>query len=238
VAWIDSLATGKSLGRGIAMCGHHAAVEEVPDDAHVDIKPERSHSIPFDFPAWALNRLSISAFNSRYYRREGGRRYPFLSDYDPYFYPLDAIAGWNRMYGKRGFVQYQCVIPDAAAFAGVRALLEELSNSRRPSFLAVLKRLGAQGRGMLSFPLAGYTLALDLPIRDDGLFALLGKLDEIVLLHGGRVYLAKDARLSADSFRAMYPRYAEWRAIKNAVDPDNRFSSSLSRRLEITPGGP
>jgi decaprenylphospho-beta-D-ribofuranose 2-oxidase len=139
-------------------------------------------------------------------------------------------------------VQYQCVIPERSAFDGIKALLQELSDSRRPSFLAVLKRLDAQGRGMLSFPMAGYTLALDLPIRsgkllaghpDDGLFALLNKLDEIVLQHGGRVYLAKDARLSAESFRAMYPRYAEWLKIKNAVDPQNRFSSSMSRRLGI-----
>jgi decaprenylphospho-beta-D-ribofuranose 2-oxidase len=233
VAWIDSLATGNHLGRGIAMCGHHAADEEVPDDYQGDIKTARNRSIPFDFPAWALNPLSISAFNSRYYKKEGSRRYPFLCNYDHYFYPLDVIAAWNRMYGKRGFVQYQCVIPEAAAFAGIRTLLEELSGSRRPSFLAVLKRLGPQGRGMLSFPMAGYTLALDLPIRDDGLFALLDRLDEIVLQHGGRVYLAKDARLSAASFRAMYPRYAEWLKIKAAVDPQNRFSSSLARRLEI-----
>jgi decaprenylphospho-beta-D-ribofuranose 2-oxidase len=233
VAWIDSLATGKNLGRGIAMCGHHAAAEEVPDNFHGDTKPAYSHSIPFDFPAWVLNPLSISAFNSRYYKREGGRRFPFLSNYDSYFYPLDAIAAWNRMYGKRGFLQYQCVIPDATSFEGIRKLLEELSNSRRPSFLAVLKRLGPHGRGLLSFPLAGYTLALDLPIRNNSLFTLLNKLDEIVLQHGGRVYLAKDARLSAESFRAMYPRYTEWLAIKNAVDPQNRFSSSLSRRLGI-----
>lgn len=236
VAWIDSLATGKNLGRGIAMCGHHASAEEVPDNSHLDIKPARSHSVPFDLPAWILNSRSISAFNSRYYRKEGGKRYPFLSDCDSYFYPLDAIGNWNRLYGKRGFVQYQCVIPEASAFEGVRSLLEKLSNSRRPSFLAVLKRLGLQGRGMLSFPMSGYTLALDLPIRNNGLFVLLNKLDEIVLRHGGRVYLAKDARLSADSFRAMYPRYTEWLAIKNAVDPQNRFSSSLSRRLGI--GGP
>ena len=125
------------------------------------------------------------------------------------------------------------MIPDTTAFEGVRSLLEKLSNSRRPSFLAVLKRLGPQGRGLLSFPMSGYTLALDFPIRNNGLFVLLNKLDEIVLQHGGRVYLAKDARLSADSFRAMYPRYQEWLAIKNTVDPQNRFSSSLSRRIGI-----
>ena len=235
VAWIDCLASGAQLGRGVAMCGHHASVGELPPEI-VDLltpKPRRSVSIPFNFPAWVLNPLSISAFNSAYYRREGGKREPFLTAYDPYFYPLDAISHWNRMYGKRGFVQYQCVIPDTFAFNGIKLLLEALSGSRRPSFLAVLKRLGAASKGMLSFPMAGYTLALDLPIRDTGLFALLDKLDQIVLQHGGRVYLAKDARLSAESFRAMYPQYEEWLKIKTAIDPENRFSSSLSRRLKI-----
>jgi FAD/FMN-containing dehydrogenase len=137
------------------------------------------------------------------------------------------------MYGKRGFVQYQCVIPDAGAYDGMRQVLQMLSNSRRPSFLAVLKRFGPQGKGLLSFPTSGYTLALDLPIREHGLFALLHQLDEIVLRYGGRIYLAKDARLSAESFRVMYPRYAEWLKIKNTVDPQHRFSSSLSRRLGI-----
>ncbi|MDH4233982.1 MAG: FAD-binding oxidoreductase [Gallionella sp.] len=240
VAWIDSLVTGQQLGRGIAMCGHHAAVDELPA-GHGDalaIKPERSRKVPFDLPGWALNPLSIGAFNALYYRRAGKKTQPFLTGYDPYFYPLDAIDQWNRLYGKRGFVQYQCVIPDNAAFDGIRELLQELSGSRRPSFLAVLKRFGAQGRGLLSFPMAGYTLALDLPIRDEGLLVLLNKLDGIVLRHGGRVYLAKDARLSAESFRAMYPRYGEWLRIKSSVDPQNRFSSSLSRRLgigEVTP---
>lgn len=235
VAWIDNLAAGQKLGRGIAMCGHHAGAEELPagfGDALANRKG-RSRTLPFDLPGWALNPLSIRAFNELYYRLEGKKQQPFLTGYDPYFYPLDAIGHWNRLYGKRGFVQYQCVIPDGTAFDGIRALLQELSGSRRPSFLAVLKRFGPQGRGMLSFPIAGYTLALDLPIRDDGLFVLLNKLDEIVLRHGGRVYLAKDARLSADSFRAMYPRYDEWLEIKNTVDPQNRFSSSLARRLRI-----
>lgn len=244
VAWIDSLASGKNLGRGIAMCGHHAAVDELPAGFGnaLAARPERSRTMPFDLPGWALNPLSIGAFNALFYRREGKKQQPFLTGYDPYFYPLDAIGHWNRLYGKRGFVQYQCVIPDSAAFDGsgafdgIMALLQELSGSGRPSFLAVLKRFGPQGRGLLSFPMAGYTLALDLPIRDEGLFALLNKLDEIVLRHGGRVYLAKDARLSAGSFRAMYPLYDEWLKIKNAVDPQNRFNSSLARRLGIGEG--
>ena len=233
VAWIDSMASGRNLGRGVAMCGHHASAEELPVDYRNPVGSERNRAIPFDFPTFALNPLSIAAFNALYYRREGAKQRPFLSSYDDFFYPLDAIGDWNRLYGKRGFVQYQCVIPELTAYDGIRRLLEELSDSGRPSFLAVLKRLGAQGRGLLSFPMAGYTLALDLPIRDDGLFVLLDKLDKIVLQHGGRVYLAKDARLAAESFRAMYPRYGEWLKIKHAVDPQNVFTSSLARRLKI-----
>ncbi len=233
VAWIDSMARGARLGRGVVMCGHHALKDELPNNFHSISKPKSNRSIPFDFPSWMLSQLSIATFNALYYQRVGGKRAPFLSGYDPYFYPLDTISHWNRMYGKRGFVQYQCVIPDSTAFEGIKALLQKLSDSRRPSFLAVLKRLGAEGRGLLSFPMAGYTLALDLPIRDEGLFVLLNELDEIVLRHGGRVYLAKDARLSADSFRSMYPHYEEWLKIKNVVDPNNKFSSSLSRRLGI-----
>ncbi len=235
VAWLDSLAKGAQLGRGIVMTGHHAKAEDLPVELYdpFSIKPGRSRSVPFDLPSWALNSVSIGAFNSRFFRREGEKQGLFLAGYDPYFYPLDGISHWNRLYGKRGFVQYQCVIPLASAFEGIKALLLQLSGSRRPSFLAVLKRLGEQGRGMLSFPMAGYTLTLDLPIRDERLFVLLNKLDEIVLQHQGRVYLAKDARLSPASFRAMYPRYDEWLSIKQAIDPGKKFNSSLARRLWI-----
>jgi FAD/FMN-containing dehydrogenase len=233
VAWIDCLASGDNLGRGIAMFGHHAGTAEFTGANPLVSKPKRTRSLPFDFPSWALNPLSISAFNKLYYYRESRKKEPFLADYDSYFYPLDAIGQWNRMYGKRGFVQYQCVIPQATAFEGITALLKELSGSRRSSFLAVLKRFGEEGKGLLSFPTPGFTLALDLPIRDKGLFSLLEKLDHIVLHHGGRVYLAKDARISAESFRSMYPRYAEWLKVKQSIDPGNRFSSSLARRLGI-----
>ena len=233
VAWIDCLASGSQLGRGIAMFGHHASNSEYASATPLANKAKRSLTLPFNFPSWVLNPLSISLFNKLYYKMQAKKKARFLTDYDSYFYPLDSLGHWNRMYGKRGFVQYQCVIPDATAFEGMTALLKELSGSRRSSFLAVLKRFGEQGKGTLSFPMLGYTLALDLPIRDKGLFSLLDKLDHIVLQHGGRIYLAKDARLSAESFQIMYPRYAEWLNIKSAIDPKNRFSSSLSRRLNI-----
>jgi decaprenylphospho-beta-D-ribofuranose 2-oxidase len=233
VAWIDCLATGENLGRGIAMFGHHASRAEYTAAEPLRTKAKRTRSLPFNFPSWVLNPLSISLFNKLYYYKESRKKTPFLTDYDSYFYPLDAIGQWNRMYGKRGFVQYQCVIPEASALEGMTSLLKELSASRRSSFLAVLKRFGAESKGLLSFPMPGYTLALDLPIRDKGLFSLLDKLDHIVLQHGGRVYLAKDARISADSFKTMYPRYAAWLKIKQLVDPGNRYCSSLARRLNI-----
>ncbi len=231
VAWIDCLATGDHLGRGIAMFGHHASMTEFSGKNPLQHKAKRPRSLPFDFPSWFLNPLSINLFNKLYYFRESRKKSPFISDYESYFYPLDALGNWNRMYGKRGFVQYQCVIPDKTALEGMTALLKELSGSRRSSFLAVLKRLGGEGKGLLSFPLPGYTLALDLPIKDKGQFSLLDKLDKIVLKHGGRIYLAKDARISPESFQAMYPRYPEWLKIKKSIDPANRFSSSLSRRI-------
>ena len=215
------------------MFGHHASTSEYTGAHPLLTKPKRTRNLPFSFPSWVLNPLSISLFNKFYYYLESRKKAPFLTDYDSYFYPLDAIGEWNKMYGKRGFVQYQCVIPEATALQGLTALLRELSSSRRSSFLAILKRLGAEGNGLLSFPAPGYTLTLDLPIRDKGLFSLLDKLDHILLQHGGRIYLAKDARISPDSFRTMYPRYTKWLKIKQAIDPDNRFSSSLSRRLEI-----
>ena len=234
VAWIDCLSTGASLGRGVVMCGHHATAAELPaGNAPFSIKQKPKRSIPFDLPSWALNPFSIGTFNALYYRQEGSKKAPFLSNYDSFFYPLDAINDWNRLYGKQGFVQYQCVIPNQTAFEGIKSLLTVLSSSKRASFLAVLKRFGPEGNGMLSFPMAGYTLALDLPVRDAELFKMLDQLDQIVIQHGGRVYLAKDARLSAESFQAMYPHYGEWLKVKNAIDPNNRFSSSLSRRLKI-----
>lgn len=233
VAWIDCLASGDALGRGVAMFGHHATTAEFNGANPLQSKAKRTRSLPFDLPAWVLNPLSISLFNKLYYWKESRKTTPFLSDYDSYFYPLDAIGQWNRMYGKRGFVQYQCVIPEQTALAGMTDLLKELSASRRSSFLAVLKRFGAEGKGLLSFPTPGYTLALDLPLRDKTVFSLLDKLDHIVLQHGGRVYLAKDARISAESFKTMYPRFEAWHKIKQSIDPNNRFNSSLARRLDM-----
>jgi decaprenylphospho-beta-D-ribofuranose 2-oxidase len=226
VGWIDGLARGAGLGRGILE--EAEPVESVAAAA----RPMRRHRVPLDAPAALLNPASIGLFNALYFRRipDGGRER--LRSYEHFLYPLDTIGDWNRIYGRRGFYQFQCVLPDAAAAGGLARLLETIAGSGRASFLAVLKTLGGDGSGMLSFPMRGFTLALDFP-RARGVEELLGRLEGLTLDHGGRVYLAKDSLLSAAGFRAMYPRLSEFRAVLDAVDPERRFNSDMARRLRI-----
>lgn len=236
VAWIDLTSQGPALGRSVVMAGDHAAVDALPARLRAEplrLKPRGMRNVPFDMPGWLLNPLTIRAFNALYYRVEGRKRRPFTTGYQKFFYPLDALGNWNRLYGRRGFLQYQCVVPAATALDALRQVLERLAASGHPAFLGVLKRLGEENLGYLSFPMAGYTLAMDLPMTGPALLRLLEELDAVVLRHGGRVYLAKDARLSAASFRAMYPRLEAWWPLKQSLDPDGVFSSSLSRRLAI-----
>lgn len=235
VAWIDCASRGPQLGRGVVMGGHHARRDELSGEWEEPLRPrpQRQRDIPFDLPSLALNRFTVAAFNERYYRRQGSRQGPFITDYSTFFYPLDALTHWNRLYGRRGFLQYQVALPEPHALKGLRRLLEHLTESRQIAFLAVLKRLGPGNLGPLSFPLAGYTLALDLPMRGQKVLDLLQQLDEITIDSGGRVYLAKDACLSPESLRAMYPRLKEWQQVKQAVDPQGRFQSNLSRRLQL-----
>jgi FAD/FMN-containing dehydrogenase len=235
VAWIDCLAEDRSLGRGILMRGHHAQIGDLRGKVNepLSVKARRRFNLSFDLPSWILNSLSGSIFNQFYYWSQGKSQAPFISDYENFFYPLDAIGNWNRAYGPRGFVQYQCVFPPDTARHGLRMLLEQLAHGRRASFLGVLKRFGPEGKGLLSFPIEGYTLAIDLPVTGPELFAFLDRLDEIVLKHNGRVYLAKNAHLKPQIFRAMYPRLPEWERLKEKFDPANRFSSDLSHMLEI-----
>ena len=236
VCWLDSTASGPSLGRGVLISGHHAARSELPPGligSGQFAKRKRPFTVPFDFPSWALNRLTAALFNRAYFRRQAARHAPFVTDLETFFYPLDAVNDWNRVYGRRGFVQYQCVLPTRDGAAGLREILEASASARLPSFLAVLKRLGAEGTGLLSFPMPGYTLSLDFPVGGRALFRLLRTFDEIVARRGGRVYLAKDACLEAGTFGRMYKRLAEWREIKARFDPENLFCSDLSRRIGI-----
>ena len=187
--------------------------------------------MPFDAPTFALNTYSVRAFNALYYR--AGRRKSGTQrvDWDSYFYPLDAILEWNRIYGRNGFAQFQCVLPLAASQAGLAALLGVVSDARVGSFLAVLKRFGAQDSAF-SFPTEGYTLALDFPVNPKTL-ALLKTLDQITLAHGGRFYLAKDSRLSAGDFATSDDRIEAFRQYRRSRGADDKFRSAQSERLSL-----
>lgn len=229
VAWIDCLSQGSRLGRSILMLGEHA-----PGPAPgPGIQRRPSIAIPMDFPSWVLNPTSLRAFNALFYARQARRTQPFLATPDAFFYPLDQIGAWNRMYGRRGFIQYQCVLPEAGAFEGMRSILERISRAGAASFLAVLKKLGKPSEGWLAFPQPGFTLALDLPFKGESTLRLVRDLDGVVLASGGRINLCKDALLAPEAFRAMYPAFPQWRALKARLDPEGLLQSDLSRRLRL-----
>ena len=234
VAWIDCAATGSDLGRSLVMLGRHATHDDLDSArraAPFTTPKKRSLRIPLDFPAFALNPLSIRAFNGLYWRAGLRKRSPELVDWDSYFYPLDAILEWNRIYGRRGFYQFQCVLPLESAGAGLARLLDTISASGQGSFLAVLKRFGAQD-SPFSFPMAGYTLALDFPSNDRSL-SVMNELDRITLDHGGRFYLAKDGRMPRAVFEASDARIAAFRDLRRARGWDRAFSSQQSERLGL-----
>jgi len=234
VAWIDCLAAGPCLGRCVIMEADHLPAERLSGKRAREpfrLPSKRRKSIPRFFPSFLLNRWAVRWFNKAYYFKQSDSTQ--IVDLDSYFYPLDSLQSWNRIYGRRGFVQYQALFPPHTARAGLFELLETIGKSGSASFLAVLKRTGAQGSGMLSFPFPGYTLALDLKNNGEPLLELVRSLDQILLRHGGRLYLAKDALMSPESFAAMYPRLDEFRAVKRRIDPTGKFSSTQSRRLGI-----
>jgi decaprenylphospho-beta-D-ribofuranose 2-oxidase len=225
VGWIDGTARGGALGRGILEVAE-------PMAGDFPMAAARKAAVPVDFPGLALNPLSVAAFNALYARRvpaEGRTRAVHLAKF---LYPLDAIQGWNRIYGKRGFYQFQCVVPYASGPAALRELLEVIGASRQASFLAVLKRMGSGRAGYLSFPMAGYTLALDFPNKP-GIETLYARLCKITLEAGGRVYLGKDALLTQPMFRLMYPEFASYQRVLADIDPSRRLQSAMARRLGL-----
>lgn len=226
VAWIDCLARGSSLGRSLLMVGDHA------DDGNLLLPQKKKLTVPIEFPSFSLNKLSVSAFNTLYYNRIRTDIVENQTDIDSFFYPLDAINNWNKIYGKAGFTQYQFVLPKETSKQGLKKVLEEISNAGLGSFLAVLKLFGPGNDNYLSFPHEGLTLALDFKIEAK-LFPLLERLDELVLEFGGRLYLTKDVRMTAETFRAGYPQLDEFMKVRDRVDPERKFQSLQSKRLEI-----
>ncbi len=232
VAWVDCMTRGSHMGRAILTRGVHATRADVND---ATLRPPRSSklAVPFVAPSGLLNSLSVKAFNEAWFRTSPRHQEREAHSLSSFFHPLDGLREWNRLYGKRGFVQYQFCVPHDAAETITNAI-EYLSTSRVPSFLAVLKRFGPASPGPLSFPQPGWTLALDLPVGPSILPEVLDALDEMVLSAHGRVYFAKDARLGPDKVNAMYPRTKEFLDLKQRIDPDHRLTSDLARRLQLS----
>ncbi len=223
VAWIDCLAKGEDLGKGLFVRGNHA--EKIEPSAHR--KRRGAFSFPIDPPIALINGPTLKLFNTLYYRKQYGERSYSTVDYEPFFYPLDAMQNWNRIYGSKGFFQYQCAIPTEHAAEAIREILQRISNAGVGSFLAVLKMFGDQlSPGLLSFPVQGATLALDFPNSGEKTLRLLNSLDEVTRAANGKIYPAKDARMSAQDFKVQYPSY-----IKLGPFIDKKFSSNFWQRV-------
>jgi len=228
VAWIDCMTTGKHMGRGILTRGDHL----VATDGRLDPPSATSLAIPVTPPSGLLNPLTIRLFNEAWFKKAPRREIAREHSIGSFFHPLDALANWNRLYGPKGFVQYQFAVPDDRGDI-VEKAVSRLSSAGVPSFLAVLKRFGAGSSGHLSFPIAGWTLALDMPVGPRELPGILDELDELVVTAGGRIYLAKDARCRPETVGLMYSRLSEFLDVKDVYDPERRITSDLARRLHI-----
>lgn len=227
VGWIDCLSRGKRMGRGILDRGRWALPHETGGRP---LPFTRRLVVPFMFPSWALGRFTVQAFNTLYYWRHVPRVKHGLRHPDAFFYPLDAILQWNRIYGRRGFTQYQCVLPDEAGQGAARRFLDLLTRRGGASFLCVIKDCGPQGQGTLSFLRPGISIALDIPVRDDTQ-ALVDALNELVIAEGGRIYLAKDAFTRPEHYAQMDPRLRQFQALRDRIDPQRTIRSAQSVRL-------
>ncbi len=227
VGWIDGVARGAALGRGVLLCGRWAE----PHEARPEFPAlRRTVSIPIDLPAAALNPTVVRWFNTGYYHRHPAHPTQSLVSPESFLYPLDAVGAWNRAYGRRGFVQYQCVLPEAGGHRAVRAFMDVVVKHGRASFLSVIKDCGPEGTGMLSFPMPGISIALDMPF--EGVTqALIDEMNRLVIEQGGRIYLAKDALTRGDDFRAMESRLDRFLGVRRTWDPAGRIRSAQSVRL-------
>ncbi|WP_051943747.1 FAD-binding protein [Streptacidiphilus rugosus] len=235
VAWIDLVARGAATGRAVLTRGEHATADLLSPRQLADplaFRPRSLPAVPRGIPGGLLRTATVGAFNELWYRKAPRERRGQLQRIGAFFHPLDGVPDWNRVYGRAGFLQYQFVVPYGQE-ATLRSIVEQLSRHGCPSFLAVLKRFGEGGPGWLSFPMPGWTLALDLPAGVPGLGPLLDRLDEQVLAAGGRVYLAKDSRMRPQTLSGMYPRLAEFRALRQRIDPHGALTSDLARRLAL-----
>ncbi len=226
VAWIDCLASGENIGKCLLMVGDFC------DDGKLKYKEKNRLNIPFNFPSFALNNLSVRAFNWLYYNKAPNGVSKQKVGIDSFFYPLDSIKNWNRIYGKNGFTQYQFILPKEKSYDGLKDILQTISDSGKGSFLAVLKLYGKANKNYLSFPREGYSLALDFKI-EKGLFELLDALDKIVLRCEGRIYLTKDVRVSKETFEAGYEDIEIFRSLRKKHKMDEKFNSVQSKRLGL-----
>lgn len=226
VAWIDCLAKRENIGKCLLMLG------DFSEEGGLDYQEKKKLNIPFIFPSFALNNLSVKVFNWLYYKKAPDGTSQQRVDIDTFFYPLDAINNWNRIYGKNGFTQYQFILPKENSYEGLRKILEAIAASGKGSFLAVLKLYGKANENWLSFPIEGYSLALDFKI-EPGLFELLDHLDQIVLKYNGRIYLTKDVRVSKDTFEQGYPDIEKFRHYRKEHNMTEKFQSLQSKRVGI-----
>lgn len=234
VAWIDCLKKGNAFGRSILILGEHATLADLSDQQKnepLKLPKKKQIVFPFNLPSWVLNSFTVKAFNFLYYGKNLKKEINNVVNYEPFFYPLDAILHWNRGYGKKGFIQYQFVVPMESK-QGLIEILQKISDKGLGSFLAVLKVFGKQ-ESLIGFPMEGYTLALDIPVRK-GLFETLDELDKIVLKYGGRLYMSKDARMKPDVLQAGYKHLPRFLSIVKRYNPDGRIHSVQSDRLHLT----
>ncbi len=235
VAWIDLLARGAAMGRSVLTRGDHAPLDSLPVRARrapLTFRPGQLPAAPAFVPEGLLGKTTVGLFNELWYRKAPRARRGELQKISTFFHPLDGVPHWNRIYGRSGFVQYQFVLGYGKEEA-LRRIVDRISKRGCPSFLAVLKRFGDGDPGWLSFPMPGWTLALDIPANMPGLGSFLDELDEEVAAADGRIYLAKDSRLRPELLSAMYPRLGHFRELREELDPRGVFTSDLSRRLSL-----